>query len=158
MSVGSIRISCNSKPSIRKGCVTLTYKVLSSRANTLLINFTAITTDSNTYYRHINAFLSLSLLPCLLGFELTKKQCDCDPLLHSNDVLSPVNCDIDAQVIHIPANSQLWFGCDSHESDTENKNQCHLAVNLHCSHYCTPYNHSVNMSTLNHFDDQCLPG
>ena len=137
------------------GCTNLTYKVLSMGTN-VIVNFTAVTSDVNTYYNPTNASLCLSLLPCPLGFKLTKKQCDCDPLLQSKDILSPVKCDIDKQVIHVHTNNQLWFGCNKHNND--NQSHCYLAVNLYCSHYCTSHDYRINVSNRTSFDDQCLPG
>ena len=53
----------NSQSIANKSCFNLTYRVLSSETNVVTINFTAITTDVNVYYKPINASLSLSLLP-----------------------------------------------------------------------------------------------
>ena len=140
-----------------KGCTNMTYKVLSAEKKaTVTVNFTVVTTDINAYYNPINASLVLSLLSCPLGFKLTKKQCDCDPLLQSKDMLNPVKCNIDTQVIHVQPNNQLWFGCNRHNS--VNQSQCYLAVNLYCSHYCTSYDYIINVSNQTSFDDQCLPG
>ena len=141
-----------------KGCANLMYKVLSNRTKAMIVNFTVVTNDVNVYYNPVNASLVLSLLPCPLGFHMTKKQCDCNPLLQTKDILNPVKCDIDKQVIHIPPSSQLWLGCDIHGSDTVNQSQCYLAVSTYCSHHCVSHHHRINTSNLTSFDDQCLLG
>ena len=144
--------------SVHKGCVN---QLLSSKTeHNATINFIAISTNMNTYYHPINATLSLFLLPCPLGFHLTKKYCDCNPMIKLNYEISvSVRCEIDTHTIYIPEKSWLWLGYDTlHESDGNNQSQYYLTANFHCFHYCSLQSHSIDVYNKTTFDDQCLSG
>ena len=139
---------------INVGCVNLTYKVFSNQTE-IKINFTTVTSNMNAYFEPIYASLFVCLLSCPFGFTLTKTppyRCLCDPLLYEYGT----SCNIDTQVIHIPAITSLWFGCDSYETD--NKSECHLSVTPECLHYCNASDRYVHMLSWVGFDDLCLPG
>ena len=137
------------KPQPQTGCTNLTYIVHSNSSN-VMINFTAITTDVNVFYKQINASLILSLLPCPPGFKLIQGECRCDPLIQGY-----VECNINTQVIiKVAEDNHLWFGC----SDAyNNQSHCDLAMNRYCS-LCNRRNRSIYVLSESSFDDQCLPG
>ena len=152
-------LSLNNSLTPHKGCTNLTYKLMSGYSN-VSINFTTITYDGNVYYNQINATLSVSLLPCPLGFKLTSKRCDCHPLVY--DMTKQARCDIDTKIIHIPAKVHRWFGCQAatnENGDTNNSStHCRLIMSRFCTNYCTSNAFRVNVSNLSSFDDQCLSG
>lgn len=146
--------------SAHKGCVNLTYRMFSSKTgHNITIKFNAISIDINAYYKPTTATLSLLLLPCPLGFYLIEKQCGCNPLIQLNYEISiSTRCEIDTQTIHIPQMSRLWLGYGTLQNDSDNQSSYHLTANFHCFHYCSLQSHSIHVSNITTFDDQCLPG
>ena len=133
------------------GCTNLTYRVLSNAPNAK-INFTAITTDVNVFYKSINASLTLSLLPCPPGFMLIKGECKCDPLIRGY-----VDCNINTQVIvKASDDNHLWFGCYGTYYN-QSVIHCDLAMNTYCT-LCNQRHHNVHVLNKSSFDHQCLPG
>ena len=141
-----------------RGCVNLTYLILSSKTeHNITIHFNAISTDINAYYKPTTAILSLSLLPCPLGFHLNNRRCDCNPLMQLNyEISASIRCEIDTQTIHIPEQSLLWLGYGTLHED--NQSLYYLTANFHCFHYCSLQSRSILVSNKTTFDDQCLLG
>ena len=141
-----------------RGCVSLIYAILSSETGqNMTIKFNVVSVDINAYYKPTTAILSLSLLPCPLGFHLNNKRCNCNPLLKLNYEISvSIRCEIDTQTIHIPEKNWLWLGYGTVYED--NQSLYYLTVNFHCFHYCSLESHSILVSNKTTFDDQCLPG
>ena len=178
-SIGAIGSSLDSSPSnpshelismnstiAHKGCVNLTYRVLSNETiksdNMIAVNFAVTSTNVNAYYNITDTSLFLSLQPCPLGFQLcpVKKLCTCDVLL-AGDTATPgsVQCDIDTQIIQIPAaRSYKWIGVDKINTTNEGEHSFFI-LNNHCHDYCrSDIIRHINLSNETSIDDQCLLG
>ena len=144
---------------VYKGCVSLSYRVLTNKTEDKEIVFTVISSDVNAYYHKINASLQLTLLQCPVGFYLSDitKQCECSPALSLNNNLNQVSCDIDTNVLTIPPNSQLWIGYDVYDNGNQsafNSNRI-LTASGQCIYYCKG-NSRIQMDNETSFDNQCL--
>ena len=158
-------ISMNSTMA-HKGCVNLTYRVLSNETNKsdnmIAVNFAITSTNVNAYYNTTNTSLLLSLQPCPLGFQLSlvKKLCTCDEIL-AGDTATPgsIQCDIDTQIIQIPAaKSNKWIGVENINTTNEREHSFFI-VNYQCHDYCrSDIVRHINLSNETSIDDQCLLG
>ena len=176
LSIGAISSSLNStNPShelismnstiAHKGCVNLTYTVLSNETNgnIIAVSFAVTSTDVNAYYNTTHTSLRIALQPCPLGFRLSlvKKLCTCDELL-AGDTMTPgsVQCEIDTQIIIIPAakSNNYWIGADKINTTNEGEHSFFI-VNYHCYDYChSDVARHINLSNETSIDDQCLLG
>ena len=176
LSIGAIGSSLNStNPShdlismnstiAHKGCVNLTYRVLSNETNKsdmIAINFAITSTNVNAYYNTTDTSLLLSLQPCPLGFQLSldKKLCTCDWSL-AGDMATPgsIQCEIDTQIIIIPAaKSNRWIGVETINATNEGEHSFFI-MNYQCHDYCrSDVPRRVNLSNETSIDNQCLLG
>ena len=149
-----------SHPESSSKCINLTY-VLNTNRSSAQINFRPVTTEIATHYKETVVNLTIQLLPCPLGFQLTNTppyQCTCNQLI--TDFLVPnsqVTCNITSQVISLPQR-RMWFGC----KEQNRSSICdHLVVTPNCDYYCrsSENNHDaiINIS-ISDFDGQCVPG
>ena len=90
-----------------KGCVHITYQILSSKSGDAQVKFEGSSSDVNSYYDSIESTLYLTLLPCPLGFQLHNNKCECDDILQQR---ARVSCDIDKQIINTSFEKTLWIG------------------------------------------------
>lgn len=125
---------------IGKTCTTLRYTVLSSQPSLRMI---LAVEDSSLQVQP--TYISITVLPCPPGFELTgdPPTCECKPLLKEYGI----TCNIDSGTIHRIA--PFWM---SKEIDSTH-DQHSIVVHQYCPFdYCIPGDFDVNLSDP---DSQC---
>jgi len=112
----------------------LTYSVRTSQESIQL----HLSVESSTVFSDERpALLSISFLPCPLGFNLSgdPPECECAPWLRRPGI----RCDINNQLIHRPAS--MWIGNYSNE----------VVVDNNCPFdYCRPEDNDINLYTQDH--------
>ena len=117
-------------------CGNLTYSVRTSQQS-IQLHLSVETPSVFSDVQH--AVLSISLLPCPLGFNLSgdPPECGCAPQLRKPGI----RCDINSQLIHRPAS--IWIGNYSNE----------IVVHTNCPFdYCKPDDHDISLYAQ---DQQC---
>ena len=129
-------------------CVNLSYVLKSNRSHAQL-SFAPET--AGIYCNITRASLTVHLLPCPLGFQLTDTApyiCSCDLLLSKFLMFNlQVMCSISNQTVSVPQKA-IWFGCFN------------LVVVSNCEHYCrNAENNSTTVEvSLTDLDQQCSDG
>ena len=112
----------------------MTYSVRTSQESIQL----HLSVESSTVFSDERpALLSISFLPCPLGFNLSgdPPECECAPWLRRPGI----RCDINNQLIHRPAS--MWIGNYSNE----------VVVDNNCPFdYCRPEDNDINLYTQDH--------
>ena len=143
-------------------CVTIAF-VLNTNRSIARIKFTPITTEIATHYKTAVTNLTIHILPCPIGFQLTDSapyQCTCDNLLTDYLAQSQIACNITNKAISLP-HKRMWIGCFS--SNENRSSSCDtFVVTPNCDYYCrstrdTNPDARVKISVTD-FDTQCFPG
>ena len=119
-------------------CRNMTYKLNSNRTSAL-IHFKPVTSEFATIYGIIIPNLTVHLLQCPLGFQLTTSppfECVCNSLLTKFLVDSQVKCNISNKTISIQQR-RLWFGCLDQEKQNQSTTCDSLVVAQNCDYYCS---------------------
>ena len=154
-----------SNPKSSAECVDLIF-VLRSNQLTAKITLRPITTEIATRYNTIVTNLSVHLLPCPLGFQLSDSPpytCTCSPLFTIFLIpigSSNISCNISSGYITIPQ-KRVWFGC----FDTQQQNMSlycdRFVVTPDCDYYCYDGMNSrtkVVEVSISNLDSQCSSG
>ena len=162
--------SLNSQQQSRAKCVQLAV-TLNSNRDSAQIEFKPVTPEIATKYKIETVNLTVQLLRCPLGFQLSAEppyNCICHPLLSilSREAYydSQIICDINSQSISFKQ-KELWFGCldDDKQRNVSDSSHCNslAATSLRCDFYCrnaeSANNTTVNISVAD-IDSQCLSG
>ena len=147
-------------------CVQLRY-ILNSNRESAQIDFKPVTPEIATKYETETVTLTIQLLRCPLGFQLSEAlpyKCICNPLflkLATYMYNSQIICDINLQTISFKQ-KELWFGC--HDAKRQNvSSTCTnlVATSESCDFYCrnakSTSNTTVDISVAD-IDSQCLSG
>ena len=155
----------NSRQHSHATCVQLSITLNSDR-NSALIDFKPVTVEIATKFETETVNLTVQLLRCPLGFQLSTAppyNCICSPLLSEPSMYDPqVTCDITSQTISFQQ-KQLWFGClDDDERQFHNASStCTDTVVATCDLYCRSAENASNTTvtiSVADIDSQCLPG
>ena len=151
-----------SRPIQTDKCGNLTYVLKSNKSHAQL---TFAPETAGVYCNIGMAKLTVHLLPCPLGFQLTHSTpyiiCSCDPLLSKFLTFNlQVTCSINNQTISVPQKA-IWFGCFDPEQQNQSSLTCDsLIVAQDCGHYCS--NAEDNSTTVEvpliNLDKQCSDG
>ena len=111
-----------SYPTLSDKCIDTTYILMSNR-NHAQVSFAPET--AGLYCNITTAALTVHLLPCPIGFQLSRTapyRCSCDPFLSKFLILNlQITCSIINQTISVPQKA-IWFGC----LNTQHQNQSSL--------------------------------
>ena len=146
-------------------CIDLKF-VLQSNQTIAKMSFKPVTPEIDTHYSTIMSNLTVHLLPCPLGFQLTHSPpytCICSPLLTQFLIpigISEVACNISNQIISVPKR-RVWFGCFKQTQENQSSSCDSFAVTPNCDYYCfdslNDHDQVVKVSIYD-LDTQCLPG
>ena len=147
-------------------CVQLDY-IMNSNRDSAQIDFKPITPEIATKYKTETVTLTVQLLQCPLGFQLSKVPpyiCICSPLLLKLATYmynSQIVCDINSQTISFKQ-KELWFGC--HDAEQRNLSlTCNslIATSESCDFYCRNAENISNTTveiSVTDIDSQCRSG
>ena len=150
-------------PDSSSHCVNLTY-VLKSNQSSAHIHFKPMTTEIASRYKRETLNLTVQLLPCPVGFQLTSRhpyQCICNKIL--TDLLLPdseATCNITSQSISVPQR-RIWFGCYDAQNNNSSSSCKSLVATPNCDYYCLSKenaNQAIVEVSLSDLDSQCLTG
>lgn len=155
----------NSQQHSHATCIQLSI-TLNSNRNSALIDFKPVTAEIATKFETETVNLTVQLLRCPLGFQLSTVSpynCVCNPLLLKPSIYDPqITCDITSQTISFQQ-KELWFGCldddkqQFHNASSTCTNTVFASCNLYCRNAENTSNTTVTISVVD-IDSQCLPG
>ena len=157
--------SLNGQHQSHAKCVQLTY-ILHSNRDSAQIDFKPVTPEVATVYQTKAVSLTVQLLRCPLGFQISNVppyKCICNLLLsklatHMYD--SQIVCDINLQTISFPQKG-MWFGCYDKEQQNQSSTCNSLVATPNCDEYCrsaeSANNTTVEISVVD-INSQCSPG
>ena len=148
----------SSHPETSAKCVNLTF-ILNSNKGSAQINFKPVTIEIASRYTIFTANLTIELLHCPLGFQLTDTalpNCSCNPLFIELNL--QVVCDINNKTVSVPQRT-MWFGCFDPKQQNESLSCNNLAVTKHCNYHCHISARGTSVEVpVNDIDSQCSPG
>ena len=145
-------------------CRKLTF-TLNSNSTGALIHFKPVTSEFATTYDIILPNVTVHLLQCPLGFQLTNSppfECVCNFLLTKFLSDSQVKCDVSNKTISVKQR-KLWFGCFDHDQEKQNQSTAcdSLIVAQNCDYYCSTIaddSSGVIRVPVTDLDSQCSIG
>ena len=150
----------SSLPQTSTKCVNLTY-ILNSNKRSAQISFKPVTIKLASRYTIFTANLTVKLLDCPLGFQLTDHvtappNCSCNPLF--TELNLQVVCDINNKTISV-LQRRMWFGCFNPKHQNESLLCDNFAITKHCNYHCHTSAHGTSVEVqVNDIDSQCSPG
>ena len=155
-----------SNPESNASCINLTFALHSNQASAN-VSFKPTISEFATHFSTIYPSVIVHLLPCPIGFQLSKEHnyCTCSPLLsrYSFSVDSQVECNVNNLTISFKQR-RIWFGClhPVHENQSSTcADDSEIIVARNCDYYCrTSNNDSFKLINvlIEDLDSQCLPG
>ena len=155
-----------SNPGSNASCINLTFALYSNQ-RTANITFKPITSEFATHFGNIFPTVTIHLLPCPIGFQLSDEhnKCTCNPLLSKFNLFvdAQVECNITSQTVSIQQR-RIWFGCLHPEYKNQSatcESDSVIIVAPNCDYYCQTSNNDSNKTIqifVNDLDSQCLPG